>query len=189
MAKKKEKDVLTVSIPRSSMTDEQLGNLKGMVKAKRSLIGKALGADSLEIVVDDERISFPWFEADTENGVNVYSTFITALCETARKLHRVNSKEERKVENEKYTFRCFLLRIGLIGEQYREARKVLLKNLSGSSALGLPRQRRQQHDRISVQGHGRAPPFRLQERHSGPAGLHERPPGPAGGDRRHGHLR
>lgn len=139
MAKKKEKDVLTVSIPRSSMTDEQLGNLKSMVKAKRNLIGKALGADSLEIVVDDDRISFPWFEADTENGMNVYFTFISALCETARKLHRVNSKEERKVENEKYAFRCFLLRIGLIGEQYREVRKVLLKNLSGSSAFRAPK--------------------------------------------------
>jgi hypothetical protein len=39
------------------------------------------------------------------------------------------------VENEKYTFRCFLLRLGFIGEEYKETRKVLLKNLSGSSAF------------------------------------------------------
>lgn len=38
-------------------------------------------------------------------------------------------------DNEKYAFRCFLLRLGFIGDEYKADRKVLLKNLSGSSAF------------------------------------------------------
>lgn len=139
MAQKKEKEALTVSIPRSSMTDGQLENLKALVNAKGSLIRKALGADKLVILTDDEKISFPWFRVDTENGVNIYSSFISALCSTARKLVRVNAKEEKQVENEKYAFRCFLLRIGLIGDLYKDVRKELLKNFTGSSAFKTPK--------------------------------------------------
>ena len=38
-------------------------------------------------------------------------------------------------KNEKYAFRCFLLRLGFIGEEYKVERKILLKNLTGSSAF------------------------------------------------------
>ena len=39
------------------------------------------------------------------------------------------------VTNEKYAFRCFLLRLGLIGAKYKTTRKILLRNLSGNSAF------------------------------------------------------
>jgi len=42
---------------------------------------------------------------------------------------------EKEVDNEKYAFRCFLLRLGFIGEEYKTDRKILLKNLTGSSAF------------------------------------------------------
>ncbi len=38
-------------------------------------------------------------------------------------------------DNEKYAFRCFLLRLGMIGEEYKPVRRVLLRNLTGSSAF------------------------------------------------------
>ena len=47
---------------------------------------------------------------------------------------RVNATE-KEVENEKYAFRCFLLRLGFIGEVYKKERKILLRNLNGSSAF------------------------------------------------------
>ena len=43
--------------------------------------------------------------------------------------------KEKEVENDKYAFRCFLLRLGFIGSEYKEERRILLKNLSGSSAF------------------------------------------------------
>ena len=66
--------------------------------------------------------------------MNAYDTFICKLCEMARNQKRVNATEKR-TDNEKYAFRCFLLRLGFIGAEYKTARKILLKNLSGSSAF------------------------------------------------------
>ena len=43
--------------------------------------------------------------------------------------------KEKAVDNEKYAFRCFLLRLGFIGADYKTDRKILLKNLEGSSAF------------------------------------------------------
>ena len=47
---------------------------------------------------------------------------------------RINATE-KEVTNEKYAFRCFLLRLGFIGAEYKADRKILLKNLTGSSAF------------------------------------------------------
>ena len=52
----------------------------------------------------------------------------------ARNQKRVNAKE-KDTDNEKYAFRCFLLRLGFIGDEYKIARKILLRNFSGSSAF------------------------------------------------------
>ena len=49
------------------------------------------------------------------------------------KVKRVTMKED-KMENEKYEFRCFLLRLRFIRDEYKVARKVLLRHLSGNSA-------------------------------------------------------
>lgn len=45
------------------------------------------------------------------------------------------SAKEKDIENEKYAFRCFLLRLGFIGAEFKGERKILLKNLTGSSAF------------------------------------------------------
>ena len=37
-------------------------------------------------------------------------------------------------DNERYTFRCWLLRMGMIGEEFATARKFLLENLEGDIA-------------------------------------------------------
>ena len=42
---------------------------------------------------------------------------------------------EKDTDNDKYAFRCFLLRLGFIGAEYKEERKILLRNLTGSSAF------------------------------------------------------
>jgi hypothetical protein len=40
-----------------------------------------------------------------------------------------------ETDNEKYAFRCFLLRLGFIGSEYKTVRKILLRNLTGDSAF------------------------------------------------------
>ena len=63
-----------------------------------------------------------------------YADFISKLCEMARKQKRVVAKA-KEVDNHKYAFRCFLLRLGLIGDEYKTSRKILLQNLSGNAAF------------------------------------------------------
>lgn len=126
---------LTVAMPRESFTDAALENLRKLVDAKGSLIKKALAVDSLPIETDGEKVSFPWFaEGQDSESVKAYTHFIAAICDMARNQKRITAKE-KPADNEKYAFRCFLLRLGFIGAEYKGERKILLKNLSGSSAF------------------------------------------------------
>lgn len=54
---------------------------------------------------------------------------------SARRLKQNASAKTKPTDNEKYTFRTWLLRLGMIGEEYKDARRALLKNLSGNSAF------------------------------------------------------
>ena len=124
-----------VSMPKSLFTDSNLENLKAIISSKGSLIKKALSVKDLPLEITDTKISFPWFTATpTPDEINAYDTFICKLCEMARNQKRVNAAE-KPTDNDKYAFRCFLLRLGFIGNDYKTARKILLKNLSGSSAF------------------------------------------------------
>ena len=128
-------DFASVSVKRSVLDDKGIENLTNIVRSKESLIRKALASGHLSIEVTDEKISFPWFVITEPEDMNAYSIFIEKLCSMAMTLKRVNIKEDKACENEKYAFRCFLVRLGMVGDQYKETRKVLLRNLSGSSAF------------------------------------------------------
>jgi hypothetical protein len=110
-------------------------NLSNFLKAKGSLIKKSFGIDDLSIDVSDDRVSFPWFkEVPEPDEIKAYTDFITLLCKLSKEQSRVSSRAS-EVTNEKYAFRCFLLRLGFIGPDYKLDRKILLRNLSGNSAF------------------------------------------------------
>ena len=126
---------LTVSMPRSNFTEKALENLKAIIEAKGKLIRHALDVEDLPIEVSEDQVSFPWFEEmPSPEEVQAYTHFISALCEMARNQKRIMAKE-KETPNEKYAFRCFLLRLGFIGKEYKDERKTLLRNLTGSSAF------------------------------------------------------
>ena len=52
-------------------------------------------------------------------------------------------------DNEKYTFRTWLLRLGLIGDEFKTARHHLLKNLDGNIAWKDPAQAEKQKERLA----------------------------------------
>ena len=123
---------LTVSIPKEKVDLEKLKNL---LKAKEALIKKALNVEELSVEVVDDQVNFPWFKNEVNiDEATTYTKFISALCKNSYNAKRVSDKT-KDVENEKYAFRCFLLRLGFIGEEYKQDRKVLLKNLTGSAAF------------------------------------------------------
>jgi hypothetical protein len=122
---------LTVSLP---LEKAAVGNLTNLLTAKESLIKKALGTRDLGIEVTEDTVSFPWFsEMPEPEAVKAYTHFIAALCKMSKDAKRI-SATEKEVDNEKYAFRCFLLRLGFIGTEYKAERKILLQNLSGNSS-------------------------------------------------------
>lgn len=141
-----EKQGLTISFSLEDMDEGALERLKELICAKHTILIKALGADATDIEVSNEAISFPWFSTvPSAEVISAATDFLSLLLQHAKKTKRVTGKE-REVENEKYYFRCFLLRIGMIGEQYRKTRRTLLKNLTGSSAFRfLPKDKEAQH--------------------------------------------
>ncbi|WP_455223624.1 virulence protein [Granulicatella sp.] len=122
---------LTVAIPIEKVN---LLKLEKILENKGDLIKKALGVISLGIEEDKEKVSFPWFENIDNEHLITYTKFIAALCKMSVKAKRIN-EISKEVINEKYTFRCFLLRLGFIGDEFKMDRKILLEKLSGSSAF------------------------------------------------------
>ena len=123
---------LTVSLPLDKVA---VGNLTKLLDAKGSLIKKALGIAELPIEITEDAVAFPWFSLSPDlDSAKAYTDFIAALCKMSKEQKRINATE-KEVTNEKYAFRCFLLQLGFIGAEYKADRKILLKNLTGSSAF------------------------------------------------------
>jgi hypothetical protein len=127
---------LTIQMPKTLFTPESIENLNRLLEAKGALIQKALGLQELPEAVDEgDKLSFPWFKVDPKDAdlVEAYGKLVCALCDMASKQKRVTAKEQHPA-NEKYAFRCFLLRLGFIGPDCKKVRASLLKNLTGSSS-------------------------------------------------------
>ena len=128
-------DHLAVELPKDGMTPTAMENLRRLVASKAMLLKKALGTDSLPITELSVRIEFGWFRpTEDQTEIAAFYQLVRGICELARTHKRVSATEQ-EVENEKYAFRCFLLRLGFIGSEYKEARKILLKYLSGNAAF------------------------------------------------------
>lgn len=127
-------DHIFIEMPRDYYTDAALENLKRIIKSKETLIKKAIGTAALPIEVMEEKVIFPWFTDLEPEALHAYAAFIHKLSRMAKEATRVTATE-KETENEKYAFRCFLLRLGFIGDEYKADRKILLKDLLGSSAF------------------------------------------------------
>ncbi|KEI05968.1 hypothetical protein [Clostridium botulinum] len=158
------KEELEVTFSMEGHTGVTLRNLVNMISSKQSLIKKALELEedivtpefvegingvridtiedfktaALEIGLEKcQDINF-----DFEKGTLRFSfintetaiLFAEALNDSAKKF-KSSSPKEKQTDNEKYTFRTWLLRLGFIGDRYKRARKELLKNLGGNSAF------------------------------------------------------
>jgi hypothetical protein len=126
-----EPNILTIEMPADKVNTE---NLQKLLDAKGALIRKALGIDSLAFEIHEDRVSFPWFVDPAPDHALAYTQFIAAICKMSTEQKRITARV-REVDNEKYAFRCFLLRLGFIGNEFKQSRKILLSNLDGSSAF------------------------------------------------------
>lgn len=122
---------LTITMPAEQVNKQNLSNL---LASKGDLIKKAIGVESLPVLEKAEFIEFPWFDEVTAEEAKTYMKFIQAICELTMKQKRI-AANKTAAENEKYAFRCFLLKLGFIGDEYKQDRKILLSKLSGSTAF------------------------------------------------------
>lgn len=130
-----QQEKLTIAITKDSLTDTALENLQKIIANKQTVFQRAFRMDSTEVEITDEKINFTWFLYTVDGDeIAAYTQFISRLCDMARDAKRVSSKPT-ETDNDKYAFRCFLLRLGFIGKEYKTARKILLRNLTGNSAF------------------------------------------------------
>lgn len=128
-------DRLTVSMPKKSFTPGALENLAKLVENKGGLMAWAFQTDEIRLTVTKDAVSFPWFPFTANpNETAAYTEFVEKLCGMAKRMKYVSDKT-METDNDKYAFRCFLLRLGFIGDEYKAARKILLRNLIGNSAF------------------------------------------------------
>lgn len=126
---------LQVLLPLEGFDPDSLDRLTKLIDSKAALIKKALGADRLTVQMKNEAVCFPWWDTlPSPEETGAYTAFLANLCKMAKDAKRVTATE-KDVESEKYAFRGFLLRLGFIGAESKEQRKLLLKNLSGSAAF------------------------------------------------------
>ena len=152
-AQEKDEDAvdLTVSVPRSIMTDMGLGNLQRLVAAKTSLLRMAFGVEETPVIVGDEKISFPWFGRLAPAEVMLASQFISGLCRFANASKRITCKA-REEENPKFSMRVWAIRMGFSGAEHRELRRFLLRNLPGDAAFRFGRQDMQESTVTEING-------------------------------------
>lgn len=137
-----------IQMPLSMFTDEKLLNLKQLVLSKENLIKKAFDQEELEINVTKTKVEFPWVNSyESMEELDAYVYFVTYLCQMAVKQNKITAKQ-KEVENEKYAMRCFLLRLGFIGDEHKIRRKYLLKNLKGSSSFRDKKSRKEEKENV-----------------------------------------
>ncbi|WP_434699442.1 hypothetical protein [Trueperella pyogenes] len=135
---------LTVTMPTTGWSERTRANLEALLAAKGPLISKALGIPATPVQFnDDETVSFPWCESITpETAREAVIPLVARLCQRAQEATRIRSTPPAP-GNDKYTMRCFLLSLGFIGPEHKQARRLLLAGLEGDAAWRTPTSRKE----------------------------------------------
>lgn len=93
----------------------------------------------------ENTITFNLLKDADADEIKAATDFIALLNENAKN-QKYASAKVKPTNNEKYTFRTWLLRLGMIGDKYKLARKILLQNLSGNGAFRKPKKESENHE-------------------------------------------
>ena len=105
---------------------------------------------NLHSVFNKGTIEFRLFNSTLHAGeVKSYIQLCLAISHQAL-VQKSARKTKTQSDNEKYTFRTWLLRLGLIGDEFKTARQHLLKNLDGNIAWKDPAQAERQKERLAA---------------------------------------
>lgn len=97
--------------------------------------GLIVGDSDLDFDLTDQTISFSFFNASLDaDEVGAFLTLCYQISGQAKK-QKFSSTKQKEAPNESYAMRCFLLKLGFIGTEFKTERKVLLARLSGNSSF------------------------------------------------------
>jgi len=104
---------------------------------------------NLHTVFSKGTVEFRLFNSTLHAGkIKAYIQLCLAISHQAL-IQKSASKIKTVPENEKYTFRTWLLRLGMVGNEFKTARLHLLKNLEGNIAWRDPAQAEAQKIRLA----------------------------------------
>jgi len=107
---------------------------------------------NLHSVFQKGTVEFRLFNSTVEHAGKIKVYIQLCLAITAQALNqRCASRIKTQTTNEAYTFRTWLLRMGMIGPEFATARKHLLANLEGGIAWRDPAQAERQRERLLAQ--------------------------------------
>lgn len=130
-------DAYTISVPFDSADTLLEYRITKLINAKSKLFMKAFNTEKLDFEIKDDIITFKWLSGDaTPEMIQASMKFFSLLVKLVKEGNSVKCKE-REIHSEKYAMRCFLVRLGFIGDEFKKDRKLLMQNLSGSSAFRL----------------------------------------------------
>lgn len=153
-----------LEIPMNGHQGYTLRNILNLIYSKQPLIKKALGIEEdlveeefIEALKEERVISIdsfekalgkigedghPGIEFDFENKTFTFkhakgeaAVWLFALINKKAKTMKRTVVNKTDTDNEKYTFRTWLNSLGMIGDEYKEIRKELLKNLDGNPSF------------------------------------------------------
>ena len=128
-------DRFSISMRRDFFDEALFAKLDRLIESKSDLFKMAFKTDDLSYEVTDDRVTFAWFPwtGEADEGT-AYSTFIDLLTKHLKEHKRINASKTQ-TDNPKFAMRVFLIRLGMVGAEFKTTRKILLRNLKGSSAF------------------------------------------------------
>ncbi len=110
-----------------------------LIGSKQTLLKKALGTDSLEVVIEGDRVTFPWFTLTCEDNVaevDAYRKLVFALARKAITQIRVDPVEKIPTDL-RLGMNYYLTHLEFKGTEFKSARAVLMRNFK-SVGRGTP---------------------------------------------------
>lgn len=130
----REPGCISLVFPKDDLSQQNIANLRKLVDAKAPLIQLSLEVTELPIEEDEDQLTFPWLPGTAcAEMIDATAHLLTALIKLSKKLKRV-TVTQRDTDNPRYTFRCLLLRLGFIGDEYKQVRKHLMQGIPGNAS-------------------------------------------------------
>ena len=114
-------------------------NLENLYESKGELFQKALDIPFSQVADTSQGkengiISFPYFKSTLNKKELLSDIQFAQIVSSFAENNRTVSQKKNENQNDKFMMRTWLVRAGMVGEEYKFARKMLTKNLEGNSA-------------------------------------------------------